>query len=154
MPLFCPIALLPLLVLPAGAHRLNDAQLLVEAQLQAAAAAVAVLERKELPPATRAESLLPLANELARLHARRSQVDAALLAEAEAAAANNREVQALALRLLRAMELCAASGYENSPQLQAALLRLSLAIEGELDEAPPSKEDTSLTGQNGAAQAH
>ncbi len=139
MPLFTQIALLPLLVLPAGAEQQTDAQLLVEAQVQAAAAAVAVLEKVELPAAARAESLLPLANELARLHALRSQVDAAHLEEAESCAAADAEVQQLALRLLRAMELCAAADYAGSPELEAAVRRLALAIEGELDAeaAPP-----------------
>ncbi len=134
MSLFSQIALLSFLAIPAGAQSLNDARLLVEAQVQAAAAAVAVLEKMELPPAARAKRLLPLAMELARLHAHRVHVDAALLEEAEAEAAANVEVQQLALRLLRAVELCAAADYSGSPELAAAVRRLALAIEGELDE--------------------
>ncbi len=133
MPLFSQMALASLLVLPAGAEQLNDASLLVEAQVQAAAAAVAVLEKVELPAAAHAERLLPLANELARLHRQRAHVDAAQLEEAEARAAADAEVQKLALRLLHAMELCAASGYANSPELAAAVRRLILAFEGELE---------------------
>ncbi len=128
---FC-IALAALL--PAAAEPMSEAQLLVESQLQAAAAAVAVLEKTELTPTARAASLLPLAGELARLHARRAQVNAEQLAEAESRAVADAEVQKLALRLLRAMEHCAASDYANSPELAAAVHRLSLAIEGELDE--------------------
>ncbi len=135
MPVFPQMALVPLLVLPAGAESLNDARLLVEAQVQAAAAVVAVLEKMELPPAARAERLLPLVNELARLHAQRGQVDASLLEAEEARAAADAEVQRLALRLLRAMELCAAADYAGSPELAAAVRRLSRAIEGELDDA-------------------
>ncbi len=147
------LALVPLLVLSAGAERLNDAQLLIEAQLQAAAAALAVLEKLELTPATRAGQLLPLANELARLHAQRARLDARQLEEAEARAAADTEVQLLALRLLRAIELCAASDYASSTELAAAVQRLSLAIEGELnltaEEKPPA-----LTTQSGAESAH
>ncbi len=135
MPAFSTIALVSSLFLaPAGAEGLSDASLLVEAQLQAAAAAVAVLEKVELPAPARAERLLPLANELARLHALRSELNAAELEEAEAQAAEDAQVQQLALRLLRAMELCAASDYAGSPELAAAVRRLALAIEGELQE--------------------
>ncbi len=143
------LALVPLLVMPAGTELMSDACLLVEAQLQAAAAAVAVLEKVELPPAARAERLAPLATELARLHTLRAQVNAAELESAEAQAAENAEVQRLALRLLRAIELCAASDYAGSPELEAAVRRLSLAIEGELDD-----ENAVLTGQSGAGQGH
>ncbi len=153
MPLLPPLALLPLLVLPNGAEHLSDAHLLVEAQLQAAASAVAVLEKVELPAATRAGQLLPLANELARLHAQRSRVDAGQLAEAETRAAADPEVQKLALRLLRAIELCAASDYAGSPELAAAVRRLSLAIEGELDLSAEEPGGT-LTAQSGAESAH
>ncbi len=148
-----PFALIPLLVLPAGAEGMNDAQLLVEAQLQAAAAAVAVLERRELPPAARAERLLPLAHELARLHAARAHVDADSLTVAESTAANDTAVQQLALGLLRAMEHCAASAYENSPELAAAVQRLSLAIEGELPAEQAGQGAAALTEQSGAAPA-
>ncbi len=160
--LFIPtLALVPSLVLPAGAGQMDDAHLLVEAQLQAAAAALAVLEKVELPPAARAERLLPLATELARLHACRAHVNAAQLEEAEAQAAENAEVQQLALRLLRAMELCAAADYAGSPELAAAVHRLALAIEGELEEEaagqmPPQQQAApdALTGQSGAGQGH
>ncbi len=137
-------ALVALTALPAGAVNMADAQLLVESQVQAAAAAVAVLEKKELPPAERAALLLPIAAELARLHALRAQVNAAELEAAESAAASDAGVQQLVLRLLRAMELCAASDYAGSTELAAAVYRLALAIEGELDE------EVAVTGQNGA----
>ncbi len=146
-------SLLALLALPAVAQQLDEAQLLVDAQVQAAATAVAVLEKVELPPSARAERLLPLAGELARLHAQRAQVDAACLEAAEARAAADREVQQLALRLLRALDFCAASDYAGSPELEAAVRRLALAIEGALEhEAPPQspQEGAALTGQNGA----
>ncbi len=152
MPLFPHIALAPLLVLPAGAEQQTDAQLLVEAQVQTAAAAAAVLEKLELPPAARAESLLPLAAELSRLHAMRAQVDAACLEDAEARAAENAEVQRLALRLLRAVELCAASDYSGSVELREAVQRLSRAIEGGLEEEE-GKGSAAPTGQSGAAPA-
>ncbi len=146
------LASLPVLMLPAGAAELTDAQLLVEAQVQVAAAAVAVLEKVELPPSSRAESLLPLAGELARLHAQRSRVDAVQLEEAEARAAADAEVQQLALRLLRAVELCAASDYAGSQELREAVQRLALAIEGELE--PERAVVPSLTEQTGAESEH
>ncbi len=149
MPIPLSLSLASLLVLPAGAERLNDAELLVEAQVQAAAAAVAVLEKVELPPAARAESLLPLARELAQLHARRSQLDAQQLEAAEVRAAEDAEVQRLALRLLRAVELCAASDYSGSLELRAAVQRLALAIEGEL-EAEEAAASAPVTAQSGA----
>ncbi len=150
MSIFAQIALVPLVVLPAEAGHMNDARLLVEAQLQAAAAAVVVLEKLDLPPATRAGHLLPLANELARLHAQRAHVDAAQLEEAEARAAADAEVQQLAQRLLRAMELCAAADYEGSTELAAAVRRLALAIEGELEEEVKGQV-APTTEQSGAA---
>ncbi len=154
MPFLTTTAFVSMMLLPTGAEQTDDARLLVEAQLQAAAAVLAVMERRELPPAARAESLLPLVSELVRLHAARAQVDAGRLAEAEEEAANDVGVQQLALRLLRAIELCAASGYENSPELQAAVLRLSLAIEGELDDESAKQGGSALTGQNDAAPEH
>ncbi len=148
------IALVPLLVLPAGAEQLTDAHLLVEAQVQTAAAAAAVLEKLELPPAARAERLLPLAAELARLHALRAQINAAELEAAEARAAADAEVQRLALRLLRAVEHCAASDYGGSLELREAVMRLSLAIEGELETHPeparPPQGEEGATAQSGA----
>ncbi len=145
------LTLAPLLVLPEDAGQMNDARLLVEAQVQAAATAAAVLEKLELPPSARAGHLLPITAELARLHALRAHMDTAQLEAAEAEAAANRHVQQLALRLLRAVEHCAATGYAGSPELEAAVRRLSLAIEGELEEeAPPP----AATEQNDAVSAH
>ncbi len=142
MPLMPQLCVAVALLLPAGAEGMNDAQLLVEAQLQAAAAAVAVLEKVEMPAASRAESLMPLAAELARLHAQRGQLNAEQLEAAEGRAAEDAEVQKLALRLLRAVEHCAASDYAGSPALRDAVQRLLLAIEGELEtaSAPPVAE--------------
>ncbi len=137
---FRQFLLASLLLSSAAAAQETDAHVLVDSQVQAAAAAVAVLEKQELPPAARARLLLPIASELARLHALRCQVNAQQLAEEEARAAANADVQRLALRLLRAMELCAAADYSDSPELEAALRRLSLAIEGEVEpEAPGSQ---------------
>ncbi len=148
------IALAPLVFLPAGSEAMNDARLLVESQVQVAATATAVLEEKKLTPTARAERLLPLAAELARLHAQRAQVDARQLEEEEARAAADPSVQRLALRLLRAMELCAASDYAGSPELKNALYRLTLAFEGCAEDAPPQGEQalhaTGITEQSGA----
>ncbi len=153
MPPFFRIAPAPLLLLPALAQQ-PDAHHLVEAQVEAAAAAVAVLEKAELSPAARAERLLPLAGELARLYAARAGVDAARLEEAEARAAADTEVQQLALRLLRAIELCAAADYAGAPELAAAVRRLSRAIEGAAPETEPAAQATpALTEQSGVAPA-
>ncbi len=141
-----------LLTLPAVAEPLDDVQLLVDAQLQAAAAAVAVLEKVELPPAARAERLLPLAAELERLHAARAGVDAALLEEVEARVAEDTAVQQLALRLLHAIEQCAAADYMGSPELGAAVRRLSMVIEGAVPEDEPAEQASPvITAQSGAA---
>ncbi len=142
-------ALIALAALPAMAVQEGAARQLVDSQLQAAAAAVAVLEKTELPPAERAKILLPIAAELARLHALRPQVNAEELEAAESAAASDAGVQQLVLRLLRAMELCAASDYAGSTELAAALRRLALAIEGELDEEG-RQGSAALTEQNDA----
>ncbi len=153
MPVLFPICLVSSLILPAPAGQVDDASLLVDAQVQAAAAAVAVMEKRELPPGSRARLLLPLASELARLHALRSRVDAAQLDAAESRAAADTHVQLLALRLLRCIELCAATGYSGSAELEIAVRRLALAIEGELDDAE-QEQPAGFSEQSGAAPAH
>ncbi len=143
------IALVPAVVLPSGADQMTDARLLVESQVQVAAVAAAVLEEKKLSAAARAERLLPLASELARLHERRAQADAAQLEQEEARAAADAAVQQLALRLLFAIECCAASNYEDSPQLRTAVQRLALAIEGQAAQVE-TVQGGAPTAQSGA----
>ncbi len=146
------LSLASLVVLPAGAEEMNDARLLIEAQVQVAAAAILVMEQEGISPSQRAARLFPLAEELERLHARRAQLNAQQLEQEERLAAANAGVRKIALRLLRDMEHCAAAGYAGSAELESAVRRLALAFEGE--KAEPEQETPAATGQSGAAPAH
>ncbi len=145
---------LPLALFPAVAGvAVEDARLHVQEQLRAAAAALIVLEEGGTPPAQRAERLLVQVEALEALQARRAAIDPAALADMEAGVAASPGAQSIALRLLRALERCAAADYEGSPELKAAVERLVLVFEGEMaaeGKGNPAPADASPTPQSGA----